>query len=169
MVPTGNDAAHAAGGEIDFNIAKMQQLAISIRRAWGSDRLPAQNCMNAGKQFAWVERFGQIIVGAHFQPDYSVDLITLGGEHDNRRQVASAAQSAADRQAIFTWHHQVENQQVEMFTSAQAIHLVGIANCLDGKTIFAKVAGQQVAQAGVIIDNQEVVGSFCHGGKDTCC
>jgi hypothetical protein len=46
--------------------------------------------------------------------------------------------------------------------------LAGIANRLDFKSIFAKVAGQQIAQAGVVIDNQEVVGAFCHGGKDTC-
>ena len=46
--------------------------------------MPAQNCMNAGKQFAWVERFGQIIVGAHFQPALLVCHVGLGGDKQHR-------------------------------------------------------------------------------------
>jgi hypothetical protein len=36
------------------------------------------------QQFARIERLGQIVVRAHFQAEHSVDILALGGEHQNR-------------------------------------------------------------------------------------
>ncbi len=71
--------------------------------------------MDAGEQFARVERLGQVVVGAHFEADDAVDLFALGGQHDDRRIVTAVAQSLADRHAILTRQHQVKHQQIKSF------------------------------------------------------
>ena len=42
---------------------------------------------DAGEQFAQAERLGEIIVGAEFQPDHSVDLVAAVASRDDDRNV----------------------------------------------------------------------------------
>ncbi len=51
---------------------------------------------DTGEQFPWAERFHQIIIGTHFQPDDAIDFITLCGEHQDRQNVR-CPQAATDR------------------------------------------------------------------------
>jgi hypothetical protein len=53
-----------------------------------------------------------------------------------------------------------------MFAGPQFVHLLAVGRCLDFKTLFAEIANQQVAQAGVVIDDEDVGVLFVHGGKD---
>jgi hypothetical protein len=101
--------------------------------------------MDAGQQLTRIEGFGQVIVGTHFQSDNAVYFIALGSQHDDRRQVTLTTQPSADRQAVFTGHHQVKHDQVVVFPAAYLVHLLGVTHSLDGKALFAKVAGKKVA------------------------
>ena len=47
-------------------------------------RAPAQHRVDARDQLARVERFGQVVVGAHLQADDAVDVLALRREHDDR-------------------------------------------------------------------------------------
>jgi hypothetical protein len=44
--------------------------------------------------------------------------------------------------------------------------MCSVADGLDFETLFAEVAGQQVTQAGVVIDDKEALVAFVHGAKD---
>src|SRR5579872_4205883 len=44
---------------------------------------PAQECVNPGEQFPHAERLGHIIVRAQIQADHLVDLLSLGGQHED--------------------------------------------------------------------------------------
>ena len=84
--------------------------------------------------------------------------ITIG------RAVVAAAQPAQDRQAVFARHHQVEHQHVEALAQPDAVHRLGVFRDVDIEAVVAEVASQQVAQALVVVDDQDFVGRVaCHG------
>ena len=53
-----------------------------------------------------------------------------------------------------------------MLAGAQFVHLLAVGCRLDLEALFAEVAGEQIAQAGVVIDDQNVVVLFVHASKD---
>ena len=88
---------------------------MSVRRRAGrlERRAAAQHGVDAGQQLARVEGLGQVVVGADLEADDAVDVLALGGEHDDRRAVVGGAQAPADRQAVLAGQHQVEHDQVD--------------------------------------------------------
>ena len=98
--------------------------------------------MNAGEQFARIEGLGDVVVGAEFQTHDSVDVFTAGREHDDRRHVLGGAQTAQDLQTVFTGHHEVENQGVEMFAHPDAVHGGAVFAHEHLKTVFTEIAAQ---------------------------
>ena len=124
--------------------------------------------MNASQQFPRIERLGQVIVCAHLQPDNPINLVTFGCQHDDRSRVALTSQASANAQTIFARHHEIEHDQVIMFPTPGFVHLLGVRHSLDFETLFAEIAGQQVAQTGVVIDDQDVLMFIVHGMKNNC-
>ena len=119
----------------------------------------AQHGVDARHQFAGTEGFGQVVVGAHFQTDDAVDLVALGGEHDDGDLVLLATQPPADRQAILAGHHQVEHDQIVEFAGERLVHRGGAVDGLDGEALLAEVALQQLSQAQVVVDDEDLGGS----------
>jgi hypothetical protein len=117
--------------------------------------LAAQDRVDAGHQLARVEGLGQVIVGAHFEADDAVDVLALGGQHDDRGLVAGAAQAAADRQAVFAGQHQVQHQQVVALAQPQLVHGRRAFGRHDLEALFGQVTAQQVAQAHVVVDHHD--------------
>ena len=54
-----------------------------------------------------------------------------------------------------------------MFAGAQLVHLLAIGRRLDREALFAEIADQQVAQAGVVIDDEDMLVLFVHAGKNS--
>ena len=120
---------------------------------------PAQHRVNAGQQFAWVEGFGQVVVSAQFQPDDAVGFVAFGCQHDDGCAFPRRTQAFADRQTVFPRHHQVKNDQVNALSLHDAGH-GGTAIGHDGhKPLLCEVAAQQVADALIVINNQNLVGA----------
>ena len=92
--------------------------------------------------------------------DNAVDVVALGGQHDDRYFVAEAAQPAADRQAVFAGQHQVQHDQVDRFTREQAVERLRIFGQQDFETLLAQVAAQQIADARIVIDHEHAVGTL---------
>jgi hypothetical protein len=89
-------------------------------------RAAAQHGVDAGQQFARVEGLAQVVVGAHFQAHDAVHVLALGGQHDDRRAVVGGTQAAADRQAVFAGHHQVEHDQVDRLAQQHAVQRLAV-------------------------------------------
>jgi hypothetical protein len=70
-----------------------------------------QNRTDAGNEFAGIERLGQIIIGSHFEADHAIDRVAFRRQHQNRHGAAVAAQSPANRQAVLSRQHQIEDHQ----------------------------------------------------------
>ncbi len=76
-------------------------------------RAAAQHGMDACQQLPGVEGFGQIVVRTDFQADDAIHVFAFGREHDDGRLVVGCAKPAANGQAVFARHHQVQHDQVD--------------------------------------------------------
>ncbi len=144
-----------ARGEVEAERAELHRLRLGGRRAGRrGGRAPPQHRLDAREQFPRVERLGQVIVGADFQPDDAVDVVALGRQHDDRQGFAAAAQALADGEPVLARQHQVEDHQVVALAREVAVHLRRVGHHPHRVALLVQVAVQQVAQAGVVVDDQ---------------
>src|SRR3954462_12728334 len=85
--------------QMNLPARECDRLSRWMRRGNRLGRAAAQHRPDTGQQFARVERLRQVIVRAHLQPDYAVDLLVLGGQHDYRSG-RGEAQTAAQAQTV---------------------------------------------------------------------
>src|SRR5215210_4014328 len=72
---------------------------------------PPEQSADAGEQFFYVERFGQVIVGATVEAVYLVERGIAGRQHDNRHPATTLAQPPEDTDPVQTRQHDVEDDQ----------------------------------------------------------
>ena len=123
------------------------------------DGAAAQHGMNARQQLARVEGLGQVVVGADFEADDAVNVFAFGRQHDDGRAVVRCAQAPADGQAVFAGHHQVQHDQVYGVAQHDAVQRLAVFGQDDFKTLLSEIAAQQVADTGVVVKNQDLVGT----------
>ncbi len=118
---------------------------------------PPQQRTGAGHQLANTERLGEIIVRAAFQPEHLVAFFAAGGEHQDRHILvrALAAHRAADRNAVDTRQHQVEDDQIKRLGGGAHQRLLPVGNRLDLETFEAEVELDQLADVGFVFDDQD--------------
>jgi hypothetical protein len=93
----------------------------------------------------------------------AVDVFHLGGEHDDGREVVRGAQAAADRQAVFAGQHQVEHDQIDRLAGQHPVQCFRVLGQQDFKTFLREVAAKQVADARIVIDDDDTVGAGVGG------
>jgi hypothetical protein len=76
-----------------------------------------------------------------------------------------AAQPAADRQAVLARQHQVEHDQVDVLARHQPVQRLAVLGQQDVETFLAQVAAQQVADAGVIVEDDDAVLAGAWNGR----
>jgi hypothetical protein len=145
------------GREVEHELAERHGFDVRGRGARRVvRRLAPQHRVDAGEQFARVERFREIVVGPHLEADDAVDVLALGRQHHDRGVVVGAAQPAHDREPILPRHHQVEDQQVEPLAHPQPVHRRPAVGGDDREAVVAQVAAQQVPQARVVVDDEDL-------------
>ncbi|MNZ77717.1 hypothetical protein D3C78_962720 [compost metagenome] len=114
-----------------------------------------QDVVDAQDEFARIEGLGEIVVRARFQPGNARIRLRTGGQKDDRHGFV-LVQRAGQRKPVFARHHHVEDEQIE----ADAYHFTpcfGRIGCHgDAVTLVAKEALQEIANAGVVVDDQEM-------------
>jgi hypothetical protein len=79
--------------------------------------LPApQDRFDARHQFVWVERLGQVIIGAKLQAQDLIDILIPGGQHQDRSRILRSPQTTANLEAIQFREHDVQHNQGGMLT-----------------------------------------------------
>lgn len=146
------------------SIGRTQQLTClrDLQVRWQHPRAP-QDRLDAGEQFARREGFGDIVVGAHFQPDDAVHLVRAGGQHDDGRRLVSAdTQLAAQDEAVVARHHQIEDDQIDCICLEEGPHLPPVGNGGHPQTVLLQVSGHKLADFPIVIDDQDVI-DVLHG------
>ena len=77
-------------------------------------RASAQNGFNPCDNLAVVERLGNIIVRADFQPQNAVVVVILRRQHNNG-DIAHFADLFADFQPVHYRHHNIQNDNIGLF------------------------------------------------------
>ena len=62
-----------------------------------------------GEELVGIDGLGEVVICPDFQTHDAVNIFAFGSEHDDRCAVVGCAQASADRQTVFTGHHQVEH------------------------------------------------------------
>ena len=107
--------------------------------------------MDARQQFARIERFAQVVVGANFQSNDAVHILAFGCQHDDGGAVIGGTQASADRQTVLAGHHQVQYDQVHRFTHQQAGERLAVFGLQHVKPLLCQIPAQQVADADIVI------------------
>ena len=128
---------------------------------------PTQHGLQARHQFARLEGFGQIVVGAQLQPHHAVHHIAARGEHDNGN-VAVFADGAAEFKAVHLGQHHIQNRRVKRLAAQQGQALAGARGVGDLQLETLEIRGQRRAELLVVVDQQDTVhGAFLHVAQRT--
>src|SRR6266545_3732435 len=95
--------AWVAHSRVDLQRAEAAQARCRVRAAGA-----AQHGPHPGDQLPRGERLGQVVIGTHGQADQLVDLVALGGEHDDVG-VAEGPDPPADLDPVDAGQHQVQH------------------------------------------------------------
>ena len=132
--------AECARAEIQFERTELDDFGFGGGCAGRAcHRTAAQHGLYARHQFARVERFGQVIVCAHFKADDAIDLVALGGEHDDGDVVIGATQALADGEAVLARQHQVKDQQIVTLARKVTVHVGGVRHGTHRKALFGEI------------------------------
>jgi hypothetical protein len=144
--------------EIELERSEADDLDLLGRRAGGLGRRAApQHRVDPREQLARVERLGQIVVGADLEADDAVDILDLRSQHDDRRRIVGGAQAPADRQPVLAGQHQVEHDEVDRLASQHPVQRLRVLGEEHLEALLRQVAPQQVADAGVVVDDDNAV------------
>src|SRR6266699_565768 len=162
---------HPASCAVDAEIADGIQLG--YRLGFVGFRLRAtQHRVHAGEHLANREWLGDVVVGAKLETDDLVDLGVLGRDDDDRH-AAALAKRAAEVEAAHPRQHQVEQHEVRSRGARRAQAGGAVARLLHGEPRGGEVVLQHVADALVVLDDEDAAGvagsgPAAHPSSTTC-
>ena len=115
---------------------------------------PAEDRLYPRDQLSDAEGLGQVIVGAHLQPDHAVDLGRFGGQHQDRCVMVAGAQAAAEFQPLHARQHQIEDDQVPAAGRSEFVAAVSVGGQLHLAIQVAQMQRDQLGDILVIFDDQ---------------
>ncbi|MNL31347.1 hypothetical protein D3C87_1531310 [compost metagenome] len=145
-------------GEVDHQVAVLEDLALALGVA---GLAAAQQGLDAGDQLAEAEGLDQVVVGADLEADDAVDLLALGGEHDDGDVVLLAAQKAADLEAAQLGQHEVQNDQVGLRELDLLEGLLPIVGLYDLVALLHESELDGLDDHLFVVDKQNLLG-HCH-------
>jgi Spy/CpxP family protein refolding chaperone len=127
---------------------------------------PAKNGTNSGKEFAWIEWLGQIVVRSNLQPQNSFDILSPRGQ-DQHRNGRLRAQPAQNVQTAHARQHQIENNKGVFFGERAFKPMHSIVHGFDREPLGAKALREKSAQLDIIIDDENAIHSLQPAASDS--
>ena len=153
-------ARHGALARVDAQAADLDRalvVGVGARHA----RAP-QRRLHARAELAHRERLGDVVVGAELEPEDLVDLLGLGGEHDDRHGLALGAQAPADLQAVHARQHHVQHDEIEDLLVEARERLAAVGGLHDFVAVALQREGEQRLDRLLVVDEQDARGAVCH-------
>jgi hypothetical protein len=116
---------------------------------------PPQNGADTREQLAQFPGLCQIIVGAHFESDDTIDRACRRREHDHRNGTG-LLQIADDRQPVFLRHVQIEHDEIGLLV-VQLLPQTGAAAVAerDLETMHAEIFADHFAGVRLVVDDKD--------------
>ena len=115
----------------------------------------AQDRLDAGDDLVEAERLGDVVVAAGVQARDLVLGLVLGGEEEDRRGVAGAAQPLRDAEAVHVGEHDVEDDEVGLFLEHGRDRLGAVGDGPDLESGESQARDEQVADVRLVVDDQD--------------
>jgi hypothetical protein len=141
---------------IDFQTAEPQRPVSGC-----AARAPAQYRAQPGQQFARLERFGQVIVGADLQAHDPIGRISASGQHQHRR-VGFRAQLAADIQTIHVGQRQIQHDGRVIGIRQLFERRGAVARDRNAESRLAEIFAQHLGKADIVFDQHYAFGHAPH-------
>src|SRR5215469_4417104 len=122
-----------------------------------------QNRLDAGDELSRVERLREIVVGSNLQADDTVDFVSAGCQHQHRNG-RPRAQLFEELHAAHAGQHDVQDYERVLAGACQFQPTLAIVSRMENEAVLPKAFGEQCAELGIVIDNQQAV----HGGQWFC-
>lgn len=108
-------------------------------------------------EFPGAERFGDIIVGAHFEAHDAIGFVTARGQHEDG-DIAFLTNSATNLDAIHAGHHQIQQYDIEGsgFERGESSRTVGSRGYV--KIVLPEISREQIEKANVVVDEHNTQG-----------
>ena len=126
----------------------------------------AQERLDARHQFADTEGLRDVIVGPDLEPDDLVEVLTLGGEHEDRGLASASAQLPTDVVAAEAGQHDIEEDEIRILPCAEVDREVAAGAREDLEAFPGKDLAEAEGDVGVILDDQDALGGGLHGFRE---
>ena len=149
-------------GRVDPQREHLDRLLLALLRP----RHPGapQRRLHARAELAHRERLGDVVVGAQLEPEDLVDLLGLGGEHDDRDRGAGA-QPAAHLEAVHLGQHHVQHDEVEGLLGEARERLAAVRGLHHLVPVALQREGQQRLDRLLVVDQEDARGTVRHTGS----
>ncbi len=120
-----------------------------------------------------LKRLGHIVISPKFQSDNAIDLLGLGGQHNDR--VCDVSESALSNLTHFkprhAWQHQIEHDQAGASVRAVSQALGAIMRDDRREAVcFPQLQGEEIDHVGFVFHNQDFLcGETVIGNGDRLC
>jgi hypothetical protein len=154
---------HEAPGRVDGQRPDGHRVRRPIRQAG-----TAQQRVQPGDQLTEVERLGQVVVRARFEPGDAVVDRVASGQHADRDVVAQRPQRGHHRDAVQLWHLHVQNQRIMAFGGQQSQRFLAGRRYPHVETRVPQSTGHRSSDVRIVVDHQNRAtravkrGWFCH-------
>ncbi len=120
----------------------------------GAERAAADGA-DAGEEFAGVEGFGEVVVGAHLEADDAVDVFAAGGEEEDAVG-GGGAEAGEDFEAVDAGEHDVEEDHGPGAGAGGFEAGVAAVDGVDAEVVAGEVLGEHVAELDIVVDEEDV-------------
>ena len=114
----------------------------------------AQDGAQSRGEFARRAGLGDVIVGAELQTQDAVDIVSAGGEHQNRNG-ASRTKPAQDFDARHARHHHVQHDDVMSPAQRLADRHFAVVRQRGLEPVLTQIVSQQGAEFDIVVDEQD--------------
>ena len=122
---------------------------------------PPEQGLDPGHDLARREGLHEVVVRAHREAHDPVDLLAAGREHQHVG-VGEGAQPPADLDAVEARQHDVEDDDVGVEAAGGLEGGDPVAGALDDPALALEVAGDQLHDGRLVVDDQDPVGAQLH-------
>ena len=141
--------SHLVTVDVDLELARADELGLVRFSACA-----AQESLRTRDELLWMERLGQVVIGADLEADDLVGDLVAGGQHDDR-DLALLADLLADGEAVDSRQHNVEDHQVRLQLAEPGHGLRPVPHPLDLVALACQVQARQLNDVLLIIDDHD--------------
>ena len=123
---------------------------------------PPQERTHPRQQLIQSKRLGHVIISPAVEPDDLVHFLALRGEHEDGDSAPSGTQGLRDLVSTLSREHHIEDDEIRQDGPNALYRLAAIFTGLDLETLGPKHFLEPKADAGVVLDDDDLVFLFFH-------